>query len=490
MSVIFLLPFATVTAQEDESIDNQINYHVERQLTFGNGNNPLWLNANKYGLSSVKPNNGYLRIGADGHQILGETGNWSLDYGADVAAAYNFTSSFIVQQLYAGIKYKNIGLWIGSKERPANLKNAELSSGSQTLGINARPIPDVRIEIPEYVSLLRGRTWLSFKFHLGYGITTDNNWQKDFAAPGTKYNSSYFCHTKSGFIKIGDENLFPLVGEVGLESATQFGGTSYNTYEGSNRNVKCSSGLKDFIHALYGGGSDPTDIYKNAEGNTLGSWLFSLSYKFGNARARVYLDHFFEDHSQLFMQYGWKDGLYGCELTLPKNPVVGSFVYEYVRTDYQSGPVYHDGNATLPDQISSTDNYYNHLIYTGWQHWGQAIGNPLYTSPINNDDHRIYFQNNRFRAHHFGINGDPLSTLHYRLLCTYSENWGTYEFPFDDKKYNTSFLGELTFSPKHLGHWNTSGNSVRCSFAFDRGHLLGNNTGFQISFISNGLLKL
>jgi len=490
LSFFFLFSLLSVTAQENEDIENKLDYHIERQLVFGSGNNPLWFNANKYGLSSINPNNGYLRLGINGIQRLGETEKWTLDYGADAAAAYNFTSTIIIQQLYAGIKYKKIGFCLGSKERPANMKNAELSSGSQTFGINARPIPDIRIEIPEYTPLLRNKNWLSFKFHLGYGITTDQNWQKQFAAQGTRYNSRFFCHTKSAFFKIGDEDLFPIIAEGGFESATQFGGTSYNTYNLLSRNVKCSSSLKDFFYALYGGGSDPTDVYKNALGNTLGSWLFSLSYKLGEARARIYLDHFFEDHSQLFFQYGWRDGLYGCEFTFPKNPFIGSFVYEYIRTDDQSGAVYHDANSTLPDQISAVDNYYNHLIYTGWQHWGQAIGNPLFTSPLYNKDHNIYFHNNRFRGHHFGINGNPLRSIHYRLLYTYSENWGTYEIPFDDKKYDTSFLGEVTFSLKHLGHWNISGNSIRCAFAFDRGHLMGNNTGFQIGFISNGLFKM
>lgn len=472
-------------------MDNDgVEYNIERQVTFGNGNNPLWLNANKYGLSGINSDNGFVRLGVDGGNSLGSRGNWHLDYGADFAVGYNLSSSFVIQQLYAGVKYKKVGLWVGAKEHPAHLKNAELSSGSQTLGINARPIPDVRIEAPDYIPILRDKRWLSFKFHLGYGYTTDSRWQKHFAADGTRYTDNFFCHTKSFFLKIGDEEQFPLVGEMGMEHATQFGGASYNTFPGVPGKIDMKSGIKDFIEALYSGGNDPTDVYKNAKGNSVGSYLLSVSYKYGGGKVRLYFDHYFEDQSQLFFQYGWKDGLYGCELTLPKNPVIGSFVYEYVRTDDQTGPIYHDGNSQLPDQISAVDNYYNHLIYPGWQHWGQAIGNPLYTSPIYNSDHKLVFHNNRFRAHHFGISGNPTASLHYRMLYTYSANWGIYERPFDDKKYNTSFLTEITFSPRHIGRWNTSGNSVRCAFSFDRGSLLGNNTGFQLSFLSNGLLKL
>lgn len=61
--------------------------------------------------------------------------------------------------------------------------------------------------------------------------------------------------------------------------------------------------------------------------------------------------------------------------------MVTTLVYEFLRTTDQSGAIYHDHTEAIPDQISARDNYYNHGLYTGWQHWGQAIGNPLFTSP-------------------------------------------------------------------------------------------------------------
>ena len=490
LPLLFLWAAPGAGQEVEQEGNNSIGYNIERQVTFGNGRTPLWLNANKYGLSSLKSDNGYLRLAVDGKHKMGRSKTWELDYGADLAAAYNFTSSFIIQQLYAGFKYKKVGLWLGSKERPMNLKNAELSSGSQALGINARPIPDIRIEAPEYINLIKNSNWLGFKFHLGYGLTTDKRWQTAFAADGARRTNYYFVHTKSGFLRIGDEERFPLVLEGGLEWATQFGGTSYNMNFGNYKDLKSTVGIKDFIKALYGGGSDAIDVYKNSQGNSLGSWLFSASYKLGDAKVRVYMDHFFEDHSQLFFQYGWKDGLYGAEVTLPKNRFVNSLLYEYMRTDYQSGPVYHDSNAQIADQISGIDSYYNHTIYPGWQHWGQAIGNPLYTSPLYNSDHKIYFHNTRFRAHHFGISGNPSKELHYRMLYTYSENLGTYEEPFEDRKYNNSFLAEVSYSPKRIGLLHTEGNTIRCAFAFDKGSVTGNNTGFQITLCSRGLFKL
>ena len=83
----------------------------------------------------------------------------------------------------------------------------------------------------------------------------------------------------------------------------------------------------------------------------------------------------------MFGEYGWKDCLAGIEITFPKNPVVSSFVYEYISTKDQTSPVYWDHTPEIPEQISGADNYYNHYIYSGWQHWGMGIGNLLSCLP-------------------------------------------------------------------------------------------------------------
>lgn len=483
-------PFVGVAAQENEAEGDYLDYHLERQITLAGNHNPLWLNANKQGLSSLKESNGYLRGGLFGQKTLGHSGDWHARVGADLAVAYNFTSSFIIQQLYGELSFRKFNLTIGSKERPMMLKNNELSTGSQTFGINARPIPEVRFETSDYVNLLPHSNLLGIRFEFGYGMTTDGRWQKHFVTAGRRYTSNILYHTQSGFLRVGDEKKFPLVFEAGLEWACQFGGTIHNINSDGTGKIKMSHNFKDFYHAIYGGGSDPTDgVYNGAEGNTLGSWLFSLSYKLPNeGRARIYYDHFFEDHSQLFLQYGWKDGLYGLELTLPRNPAVGTVVYEYLNTRDQSGPIYHDHTAAVPDQISAADNYYNHSLYSGWQHWGRAVGNPLFVGPLWNGNHELTFPCNRLRAHHIGLSGDPLRSLHYRLLYTYEEGWGTYEVPFSNKKYGTSFLAEVGFSPRRIGRWNVSGNTVRLGFGFDKGNLRGSAAGFQLTFLSNGHL--
>ncbi len=469
-----------------------IEYKAEAQVTASDGQTPLWLGANRQGLSSVKGDNGYLRAGIFRSATHDTLHNWRIGYGADIAVPYNFTSSFVIQQLYADFDYKKLRLSAGSKERPMQLKNNELSSGSQTFGINARPVPQIRVELPEYLSITGRSNWAAIKGHFGYGMLTDGGWQESYVVPGHHYAKKALYHTKAGYLRIGNEEKFPLVFEGGLEMACLFGGTVYNLIgrEGVlDEKLEMGHGPKDFIDAIFGTGSDATDgEYANSAGNTLGSWLFSLSYKGKDWKLRAYYDHFFEDHSMMFFQYGWQDGLLGVEFTAPRNPAVTSLVYEYINTSYQSGPVYHDHTTAIPDQVSGSDNYYNHNLYAGWQHWGQAIGNPLFVSPLYNRNGRLDFTGNRFKAHHFGLSGDPATGLHYRLLYSYMRNWGTYSSPFEDVRYNSSFLAEAHYSPSHIGRLDTRGWQFGAAFALDRSKQYGNNTGFRLTVRKTGVL--
>lgn len=499
LAVLLLSGGAAAQAQSVFSeLGKGIGYAAEGQVTVSDGDAPLWLNANKHGLSSISGDNGYLRAGIYRPVETDSCRNWRIGYALDIAVPYNFTSNLVIQQLYADFQFKKVRITVGSKEHDAALKNNELSSGSQTLGTNARPVPQVRFELPEYVSITGKSNWAAIKGHIGYGMMTDGSWQEDYLGTGTADKTPHYAkkalfHSKAGYLRLGNEEKFPLVFEGGLEMACEFGGTIYNPAgrDGvySDR-LEMGHGLKDFWDATFGTGSDATDEeYANAAGNTVGSWLLSLSYKGKGWRVRTYYDHFFEDHSMMFFEYGWKDGLVGAELTLPENRFVSSVVYEYLHTTYQSGPVYHDKTEAIPDQISGKDNYYNHNLYQGWQHWGQAIGNPLYTSPLYNHNGELAFTGNRFKAHHFGISGDPLPALHYRLLYSYMANWGRYDAPYTDVKHDNSFLCEISYKPQRIGHMRTDGWSVTAAFALDRGKQIGNNTGFQLTLRKTGLFK-
>jgi hypothetical protein len=456
-----------------------MNYSVESGVVYSKGDySPFWLTANRYGLSSILNNSAYVRAGVFRPFEEGKAFSYAL--GLDLAGAYHYTADFIVQQAYVDLRYKALGLTIGSKELDMELKNQSLSSGGMTFSRNARPVPQIRAGIPDYWVVPGSRQWFAIKGHVAYGKYTDDSWQRGFAAEGKRYTQGALFHSKSLYIRLGDESRRPLVFEGGLEMGSQFGGRIYN--RGFKPYLDMPEGLIDFIKVLIPSGSDPTDgEYANVYGNHVGSWNASLSYKFPEWKIRAYYDHYFDDHSMMFFEHAWIDCLAGLELTLPRNPIVESLVYEYVGTKDQAGPIYHDHTASIPDQISAKDNYYNHGLF-GWQHWGMATGNPLLISPIYNTDGTIIFKSNRIQAHHFGLSGRPNSEFNYRLLLSFTRSWGTYDDPFFDIKRNTAFLFELGFAPRQLPGW-----QLTASLAFDRGDLIGRNSGGMIHLRKTGL---
>lgn len=459
-----------------------LNYSIGTEVSFSGGEHtPLWLTANKQGLSSVKKNNGYLRAGI--FRSLETDKRLSYAFGLDIAAAYNFTSAFIIQQAYVDLKYRCLRLTIGSKEYTAELKNQYLTSGGLTYSGNACPIPQIRIGIPEYALVPGTKGWLYIKGHVAYGMYTDDNWQEDFAAPGSKYTEHVLYHSKAFFVKVGNKEKFPLIFKGGLEMYAQFGG---NAFVGGEK-IDMPNGIKDFFKVFIpsaGGNDTPQAEQANIYGNHVGSWNFSLAYHLKKWNIRAYYEHFFEDASQMFVQYGWKDCLTGVEITFPKNSFIGSLVYEYLCTRDQSGPVFHDHTETIPDQISAVDNYYNHYIYTGWQHWGMGIGNPLLVAPLYNNDGSISFKSNRVKGHHLGFMGQPTEELGYRVLLSYTRNWGTYSDPFYDIKKNINGLFEIAYQPYQLKGW-----SFTASLGFDAGEMLGKSVGGMFSVRKRGLFS-
>lgn len=156
---------------------------------------------------------------------------------------------------------------------------------------------------------------------------------------------------------------------------------------------------------------------------------------------------------------------------------------EYMGSMNQSGPPYvkdKDGQERI--RIAGGDNYYNNGFYMSWAHWGMAIGNPLFMSPIYNKDGSMSFQSNRMTAKHIGIGGNPTDEWSYRLLLSHSRNWGTYGSPYPAVKTNTSALCELSFCPHKLKGW-----SFTASAAMDRGGMLGRNTGVMFSIKKIGI---
>lgn len=483
-SIIHTYSFAQIA-----DLGKGINYSIEASGTVSNGDNaPLWLSSNRQGLGSVESSSAYERVGISRSQSVDSLKNWRSGYCLDLVLNQNSTSKFLIHQAYFSTSYKKVTLTVGAKENEIDLRNNALTSGGLSLGINATPIPQVKVDV-DYFSVPGTHQWWKLKGRMSYGKTTDGSWQESWVDKSTRYTTSHLYHEKAFYMKFGDEKRFPLTYEIGIQMFAQFGGRSYNV-TGRNIHKKStlnhSESLKSFWHAFIpiNSGGDATDgTMTNVEGNQLGSYNSALTWNGDGWSARLYAERFFEDHSMMTVQYGIYDHLLGIDATLPKNRFVSHALIEHLSSKDQSGAVYHDPTHNMPEGFAGNDNYYNHGIYSGWQHWGMAVGNPLFNSPIYNEDHTMSFKSNRIQAWHIGLDGDPTDEIHWRMLLSFTENWGTYDNPFDDIKKQNSCLFEVAYNPNRIKDWTLS-----AALGYDNGALRGNSFGGQLSIKKCGIL--
>lgn len=488
-----------VAFQGHAQTDTLLTYRVETSANVSSGDYaPLWFTANRNGLSSQKPNSGYLRAGLAWQKSLRRS--WRIGVGADLAVAGNSPSVFAVQQAYADISWRVLNLSIGSKERMPLGKNPLLSSGGMVDGNNARPVPQVRAEIADYYTVPGTKGWLAFKGYVAYGRFTDDRWVRDFARDHHQtYVEDVLYHSKELMFKIGNKKKFPLEAELGLLMSAQFGGTRHSfalkNGEWNESVYEMPHGLKNYgkvFFAKAGGGDTTGGDQVNVEGNHVGSWNFALNYYWNDWKFRAYYEHFFDDHSQMFLQYGrWKDGHLGIEITLPENRWVSTLLWEGLATKDQSGPILYDGDERFQQgssvaypgvQISANDSYYNNFFYQSWQHYGLGMGNPLLPGPIYNKNGSLMLRSNRVRANHWAFSGTPSEEWGYRVLMSYALHWGTYNDPLDKINKQFSSLYEATYSPKALPGWHFS-----VAGAWDRGNYLGNSGGGMITIRKEGV---
>ena len=177
-----------------QKLNDGITLETEVSGTVSSGDYaPLWLSANKHGKVSPYDNSAYERVGLFRSIDTDSARVWKRGYGIDLMLNQHSTSTFFIQQAYIEAAYMKVNVSLGAKERSIDLKNNELTSGGLSAGLNAHPIPQLRIEI-DYFSFPGTRGWWKWKMRGSFGMTTDAGWQKDFVRPGTRYTNNTLYH--------------------------------------------------------------------------------------------------------------------------------------------------------------------------------------------------------------------------------------------------------------------------------------------------------
>lgn len=426
-------------------------------------NTPLWQVSSQHGLSSIN-NSTYLRGGAFYKDTVR---SWKIDAGLDVAVAAGFTSTFVLQQAYADLQYKWIGVWIGSRELNPPLLNQQLSSGGLTWSGNARPIPQITIELPNYVRIAPR---VQVKAEFSYGWFTDNKYQRNQVGANYWYTKSIKYHHKSFFFRFGKPEGHWLF-DLGMSLDNQFGGYKVGGTDAGD----LGNGWKDYLHAFIpqGGGDNGPEGEKYYQGNFMGSEHFKLTYKHEDFSLSAYLENYYDDFSGMVKKNGL-DGLWGIEYKAKCPQAISGLVLEYYQTTNQSGPLHGLDNSTI-EKTGGADDYYNNVWYPGWVHWGMTLANPLIASPIYNKNGNMTFRYNRIKAVHLGWSGDISKEWTYQAKLSFNKTWGTPFEPIADILENFSTFAEFKYIPYRLQGW-----SFCASVAFDTGSIYEDNLGFQI----------
>ncbi|MDR0961004.1 MAG: capsule assembly Wzi family protein [Mediterranea sp.] len=438
---------------------------VEYGATVHHGDNtPLWQVGNQYGLSSLK-NNTYLRAGTFYADSIGK---WQLHGGLDMAVAAGFTSTFVLQQAYADIRYWKIALFGGTKEIGSPLLNRTLSSGDLTYSDNARPVPQIMLYMPDYMRL--GRLF-AFKVEFSYGWFTDGDFLKERVQANATYVRGVKYHHKSLLMRIGaPQSKWRL--DLGIVTNVQFGG--YEKF--GDQSVDLGNTFKDYLRVLIpqAGGEDTKSFEQEFyQGNTVGSEYVMGTYRHKDFMLRAYLQNHFDDMSAMGKQNGF-DGLWGLEYRSVKRQVLSGVVLEYFQTTNQSGPL-HGIEDVGVGKTGGGDNYYNHWLYGTSSHWGMLLGNPLIPSPIYNKNHRNTLYYNRVQAVHVGVSGDISCDWSYTAKLSYNKTFGTHYAPLIKPIENFSTFVAVLYAPHRLEGW-----TFHVSAALDTGEIYGDNVGFQL----------
>ena len=497
-----ILPFmalsllsAGMQAQSMTGMSHDLVCSFETAGIAGSGSHaPFWHTSNRQGLPSVKSNNAYMHAAALGSVKL--PGGFDMGYGLDLGVGAGLEKTGFVHQLYVDLDYRWLGMTVGMKERWGD-KNHTLSSGALTWSGNCRPVPEVRAGIPEYVRVPILGSWFSVKGHIGYGRLTDDSWRRTHSA--ANYVDGILFHSKSAFLRIGDEDRFPLQFTLGLEMNNMFGGV--NHMGGTEKSLPSDAAaywtvLFPFHHIEEQGDED---------GDNLGSWHIKFDYKLKDWHIGAYYEHFYEDHSSMlgieykyntqaqkeFIFFGfrrnWFDGLFGLEVNAPDDiRFFRNAVFEFMNTRGLCGPICHsaacnsDGMYVI-EEVDGRDGMYNHGIYTSYSHHGYAIGNPVLISPVYNDKGNG-FRSDRVRMFHLGVDGGITDDIDYRVLATTTEHWGCYGEPLDEVESVTSLMLEFSYRPGAASGWRFS---LSGSMDFDSGNLIGNNRGVMFTISKN-----
>jgi hypothetical protein len=326
---------------------------------------------------------------------------------------------------------------------------------------NASPIPKVRLYTPDFVVIPGTDQWLSFKGYFAHG------WMER-----GRIASGAYLHQKYLYLRLFRKtNWFNI-----------YGGFTHNvTWAGNHPNFgNLPDGFKNFMRVFFAKNidEDDPDFPDNETGGTLGNttagYDTAIEMDFNFARFMIHRLFYLEDRPGLWFRSPL-DGLWGLSIDIKETDWVQKVIWEHLNTTKQGSKSFEQRGA---------DNYYSNSIYsTGWTYHNKTIGSPfLFTYPSG-----IGVQNNIVVMHHVGIEGSLFQSMDYKLLGSYSRNYGAKRIIRDSENINWD-NGRFSRRDQYSFLLQTALNlkkdiKLKVDVAYDTGELYTDQVGATIGLL-------
>lgn len=446
--------FWPIDVRKADTANDTICYAASVSAIASTNQSPFWMQALEGGVISASPYSG--NITAAVYKPATRPNRW-YDYDFGVALSGRVDTKHITgffQSLYAHARLYVIDITAGITPIIAGSQNPKLTTGGLLFSGNAYPIPRISIGIDQYTPFPGLYGYMEIKAGLTHGWFIDNNYLDT-----TLHTQNTLLHYKFIGVRLGGK--LPINISYELHHAAQWGGKSpfYGSF---------STTWDTYTNILLarGGGNHQSDLL-NAEGNHIGFQELALTAKWPQWTITAYWQTIFEDKSAKFIGCSNQvDGLWGVSIKQDQWPFINAITYEFLNTTRQDGP-WHDRDGLV---YGGRSDYYNNSSYKqGWTHFGRTIGNAMMTP-----------NNNRVRTHFIGLGGD-IYQYQYRLIASYTRNWGRYIDP--SYSHNTALMLEVS---KHIEKaW---GLDFGLRLAADIGNQFGNTFGAMITISKQGII--
>jgi len=467
---------------------------------------PFWMTANQYGL--MPENDGALAV-MQARTQYDTSKDFQWRWGVSLAANYDSGTpaaealtgkaadfQLMVDELYASAKWKKFSLDAGMKHFDLDFYGAgtpTLGSMSTTGGHivqsgNARTMPGYLLNLdPVALPWTNQKVWLYGSF--GDYKTLDN-----------RYVSGALVHRTRAFLKFNITERLDF----------HFGLDHYALWAGKYENAEMPITLENYLRIILGmhassAGSKSDQI--NVIGDQGGGELLRFDWRGDGWKATFQHDIPYNDGSGMGFQ-NFPDGVntlwFGFD---DKDRWVSDILYEYQYTMWQSGTM-HDRPTTEEERkhldpsdeyhywkkiIGGGDNYFNNGEYkSGWTYYGHTIGNPLFVpkgthaGTWTGRGMTLGVENNRLKAHHVSIAGKLFKKMPYKMMLTYSRNYGLYTRAYKGESQWGKEPGTVKETPLHqvsgafLGEIPLRHFAITWGLYADRGQLLEDNFGVQV----------